>query len=91
MVAKILNDFFSNVITDPNSPPYIDPLINTENVEDPVSKGKTKFVNHPGIKTVRHQFLKNRFSFNKVAKSDIRKEIKNLNCAKTSQNSDILT
>ena len=35
MVAEILNDFFSNVITNHNLPPYIDLLLNTENVEGP--------------------------------------------------------
>ena len=38
MVAEVLNNFFSNVITNLNLPPYINPLINTENVEDPVLK-----------------------------------------------------
>ena len=35
-VAEILNEFFSNIITNLNLPQFIDPLINTEDVKDPV-------------------------------------------------------
>ena len=50
MVAEVLNNFFSNVITNLNLPPYINALINTENVEDPVLEAKMKYINHPSIK-----------------------------------------
>ena len=42
MVAGILSNFFSNVITNLNLPQHTDPLINTENVEHPV-------LNHPNM------------------------------------------
>ena len=85
MAAGIFNDFFSNVITNLNLPPHIDPLINTENVEGPVLKAKIKFANHSNIKTIRDRFRNNKFSLNKVTKSDIRKEIINLYSVKASQ------
>ena len=91
MAAVILNDFFSNVITNLNLPPHIDPLINTENMEGPVLKAKIKFVNHPNIKTIRNRFRNNWLSLNKVTKSDIRKEIINLNSPKALHDSDIPT
>ena len=47
-----------------------------------------RYVNHPGIKTITNQFPNNRFSFKQVTKSDIRKEIINLNSAKASHDSD---
>ena len=50
-----------------------------------------KFVNHPSIKTIRDRFPNNRFSFKKIIKYDIRKEMINLDSAKASQDSDILT
>ena len=90
MVAENLNDFFSNVITDLNLARFIDPLINIEDVRDPVLKVKMKLLNHQNIKTIINRFPNNRFSFNKISKSDIRKEI-NLNSTKASQDSDIPT
>ena len=63
IVAKILKDFFSNIITNLNLSLYIYPLINTENVEDTILKAKMRYVNHPGIKTITNQFPNNRFSF----------------------------
>ena len=90
MVAENLNDFFSNVITDLNLARFIDPLINIEDVRDPVLKVKMKLLNHQNIKTIINRFPNNRFSFNKTSKSDIRKEI-NLNSTKASQDSDIPT
>ena len=81
MVVEILNEL--------NLPQCKDSLINAENVEDPVLRAKMKFVNHPSLKTIRDRFHNNRFFFNKVTKSDIRKDIINLNSAKASQDSDI--
>ena len=40
MVAETLNDFFSDDIANFNLSSYIDPLINTENLENPVLKVK---------------------------------------------------
>ena len=91
MVSKILNNFFSRFIAYLNLSPYIDALINTENVEDPVLKAKMKFLNNPSIKAIKGRFPRNRFSFNKVTKSDIRKEKINLNNVKALQGSDIPT
>ena len=58
---------------------------------DSVLKTKMKFVNHPSINTTRDWFPNNNFSFSKVAKSDVRIEIINLNSAKVSQDSNIPT
>ena len=49
----MLNNFFSNDITNLNLPRYIDTLTNTENVKDPFSKAEMKLASHPGIKTIR--------------------------------------
>ena len=91
MAAGILNDFFSNDITNLNLSPHIDPLINTENVEGPVFKAKINFVNYLNIRTIRDQFCNSKFSLNKVTKFDIRKDLINLNSGKASKDSDILT
>ena len=63
---KTLTGSFSNVITNLNFPPYTDPFINTENVEDTVLKAKMKFLNHRSIKTLRDWFPNNSFLFNKI-------------------------
>ena len=72
-------------------PPYIGPVINTENVDDPALKASMKFVNHPSTKTIKDRFPNNGFYFNKVTKSNIWKKIIHLNSAKTPQDSDIPT
>lgn len=46
MVADILKDLFSSIITNLNSPPYIDPFRNTENIEDTalIAKGNSQII-----------------------------------------------
>ena len=63
---KILTFPFLMFITNLNFPPYTDPFINTENVEDTVLKAKMKFLNHRSIKTLRDWFPNNSFLFNKI-------------------------
>lgn len=65
MVADILKDLFSSIITNLNSPPYIDLLRNTENVEDTVliAKGNSQIIQ--ALKLSKIDFLI-MFSFNKV-------------------------
>ena len=51
-ISSTLNDFFSNVVSNLNIPPYEDPSINPDQFEDPVLKANEKYKYHPSIKVV---------------------------------------
>ena len=42
MISEILDKFLSRVATNLDLPQYIDSLINTENIDDPVFRAKMK-------------------------------------------------
>ena len=42
-ISSTLNDFFSNVVSNLNIPPYEDPSVNPEQFEDPVLKANEKY------------------------------------------------
>ena len=51
-ISSTLNDFFSNVVFNLNTPPYEDTSINPDQFEDPVLKANEKYEYHPSIKAV---------------------------------------
>ena len=51
-ISSTLNDFFSNVVFNLNTPPYEDTQINPDQFEDPVLKANEKYKYHPSIKAV---------------------------------------
>ena len=51
-ISSTLNDFFSNVVFNLNTPPYEDTSINPDQFEDPVLKANEKYKYHPSIKAV---------------------------------------
>ena len=90
-IADIFNTFFSNIVTNLN-------IVNNEhlyaNVEhgDPVSNAINKYSNHPSILAIKAQgFKQNSFSLTKVLRSEISREIMDLNPKKASQKNDIPT
>ena len=96
-VAQTLNFFFSNIVTNLKIPEYKDYDISfNENVSDPIIKLILKYRNHPSILTIG-EVCKNKlnkqpfFSFSKVTKNEIVKELLNLDTSKASQDSDIPT
>ena len=66
MVSEILDKFFSSVSTNLDLPQYINLLINTENIDDPVFRARMKHITHKSKKHIRDRFPNNRFSFIKL-------------------------
>ena len=95
-ILSTLNDFFSNVVSNLNIPPYEDPSVNADQFEDPVLQANEKYKYHPSIKAIKgkniKQFTLNKiFTFQTISRSDIKKEILRLDSSKAIQESDIPT
>ena len=90
-ILSTLNDFFSNVVSNLNIPPYEDPSVNPEQFEDPVLKANEKYKYHPSIKAIKEKNLNKTFTFQTISRSDIKKEILRLDNSKAIQESDIPT
>ena len=92
-----MNSFFSNFVTNLKTPEYKDYDISfIENVSNPIIRLILKYRNHPSILTIG-EACKNKlnkqllFSFSKVTKNEIVKELLSLDTSKASQYSDIPT
>ena len=90
--AKVLNYFFSTIITNLKIPQYKerDPI--SASISDPVMWSIVKYRSHPSIIAIKEKFNSSTpFNFLFVDKEDILKEMKNLKANKATQNTDILT
>ena len=91
-ISEPLNNFFADVIINLNIPQYEDPTSNTNGNDDPVSRAIEKYKNHPSIKPIKtYNENKVGFRFQEIQAIETEKELKNLNCSKASQDSDIPT
>ena len=76
-IAKVLNDFFSNIIKTLNIPKkdHTDSIV--ENVRDPTLKAILKYRKHPSILAIKRRIKSGPvFTLNHVTKEDVIKEIK---------------
>ena len=91
-IAKVLNDFFSNIIKTLNIPKkdHTDSIV--ENVRDPTLKAILKYRKHLSILIIKGRIKSSPvFTFNHITKEDVIKEIKNLDVSEASQEVDIPT
>ena len=90
--AKVLNEFFSNALTNLNIPQFNQIDRKSENINNSVIKGIVKYRAHPSIIAFKENCTsKSNFNFSFVEKVDILKEIKMLQSNKATQNTDIPT
>ena len=92
--AKVLNTFFSNIVSNINIAEYSNckPLAN--NISDPVLKCVVKYRNHPSILAIGEVFNKHprlSISFSKINRGEILREILKLETSKACQDTDIPT
>ena len=89
-VAKILGDFFSNVVKSLNIN-IPSEYINEDSVVlgDPIDTIISKYSNHPSIKLINDNVVKGNFSFSAVSLADIEKEVMALDGKKASMSSSI--
>ena len=92
-IAKVLNDFFSNIIKSLNIPKKDHTNSIVENVRDPPTlKAILKYRKHLSILLIKGRIKSSPvFTFNHITKEDVIKEIKNLHTSKASQEDDIPT
>ena len=86
-IAGVLNDFFSNIITNLNLPEY--PISNfyCNKVRNPVLKATLKWKDHPSIKAIEKS--KDLFNFSSVEKKKIFQGIVCLDNFKACQDTDV--
>ena len=90
-ISEYFNKFFADVIINLNIPQYEDPTSNTNGTDDLVSRAIEKHKNQPSIKLIKTNNENASFHFQEIEVIEIEKELKNLNCSKASQDSDIPT
>ena len=87
--ATILNDFFSNIITNLGIPQYIQGEPVSQNIDDLLMKAIVKYRLHPSIIAIKEKCVSSfSFSFSQVERDEIIKEINNLKINKA-QSTDI--
>ena len=91
-IAKVLNDFCSNIIKTLNIPKKDHTDCIVENVKDPTLKAVSKYRKYPSILAIKRKLKSGLlFTFNHITKEDVIKEINNLDASKASQEDDIRT
>ena len=62
-----------------------------DHIEDPILRIIEQYKNHPSIIAIKEKKLNKQFFFEHIPKSDVEREILNLDVSKASQDSDIPT
>ena len=70
---------------------FVDPSVEVEHIEDPILRIIEQFKNHPSVVAINKKKLNKQSSFEYIPKSDVKKEILNLDVSKASQDSDMPT
>ena len=88
-VAEVLNNYFTNTVSNLNNPKYHDKSVNIHHFEDPIGRSIEQYKNHPIIVAIKRESTNIYFKFNSILKAEIEKEILNLGSSKAFQDSDI--
>ena len=89
-IAKVLNDFLSNIIKNLNIPQKNHTNLIIEIITDSTLKATLKYCKHSSVLEIKRQTKSDTvFTFNHITKEDVIKEIKNLDTSKASQEDDI--
>ena len=92
MCNKVLNEFFSNAVTNLNIPQFKQIHRTSENISDPAIKAIVRYKTHPSIIAIKENCTsKSNFNSSFVEKVDILKEINMLQSNKATQNVNIRT
>ena len=74
--AKIMNNFFSDIIKNLEIPQYNQERPICQSMKDPVIKAIIKYRNYPNIIAIKERYTKSKFSFSFIEKKDISKKLK---------------
>ena len=83
--------FFANAVSSLNIPRYTDSSITLDHIDDEILRIVEKYKNHPSVVAIKNKNFNSQFSSRTITKSEIYKEILNLDISKASQDSDIPT
>ena len=87
----VLNKFFVNVVPNLNIPKSHVKSVNIDHIEDPIARSIEQYKNHRNIVAIKSKTTNKYFKFNSVSKTEIEKEIVNLDSSEACQDSNILT
>ena len=91
-VAKVLNNFFSNIVKTLGISDYMHSHTFAKEVNDPTLRAIMKYRNHPSVLRILNKYKNNSiFTFSHVTKEQVLKEVGNLDTSKSSQDTDIST
>ena len=90
-IAETFNNFFTSAVSNLNIPLFVDPSMEIDHIEDPILRIIEQYKNNPSIVAINENNLAKQFSFKYIPKSDVEREILNLDVSKASQDSDIPT
>ena len=77
-IAEIFNNFFTSAVSNLNIPPFVDPSVEIDHIEDPILRIIEQYKNHPSIIAIKEKKLNKQFFFEHIPKSDVEREILNL-------------
>ena len=82
---------FINLVSNLNISKYHEKSVNIDHIEDPIARSIEQYKNHPSIVAIKSKIINKYFKFNSISKTEIEKEILNLDSSKAWQDSDIRT
>ena len=85
-VAEVLNNFFTNTVSNLNIPEYHDKTVNIDHIEDPITRSIEPYKNYPSNVATKSKSTNKYFKFNSISKAEIEKEILNFDSWKAFQN-----
>ena len=90
-IAETSNNFFISAVSNLNISWYVDSSIKFDHIDDEILRVVKKYKNDPSVVAIKYKNVNSQFSFRPITKSEIYKEILNLDFSKASQDSDIPT
>ena len=90
-IAETFNNFFTSAVSNLNILPFVDPSVEIDHIEDPVLRIIEQYRNHPSVVAINENNLTKQFSFKYIPKSDVEREILNLDVSQASEDSDMPT
>ena len=86
-VAEVLNNFFINAVSNLHIPNFHNKSVNIDHIKG--DRSIEQYKNHPSIVAIQSKSTNKYFKFNSIAKTEIEKEILNLDSSKACQDSVI--
>ena len=88
-IAETFNNLFASAVWNFNILSFMNPSVDIDHTEYPISNIIAKYQNHPSVVAIKK--MNKQFSFKYIPKSDAKTEILNLDVSKASPDSDIPT